>query len=72
MMIRGNYMFYIVIMSVFVSFAFGEAIVFNLPFLQLVPPLECFIDGGWQECNAKDACANNSIMRPVHGHKYHL
>lgn len=40
--IRGNYRFYIVISSVFVSFAFGEAVLFNLPFLQLVPPLECY------------------------------
>ena len=41
--IRGNYRFYILIFTIFVSFAFGEAVLFNLPFLQLVPPLECLV-----------------------------
>ena len=78
MSIRGNYRFYIVISSVFVSFAFGEAVLFNLPFLQLVPPLECYkeVNGTgaflWQDCEPEEACKSHVLMRPVQGHKYHL
>lgn len=63
--IRGHNGFFFIILSVFVSFAFPEAILFNLPFLQLIPPMECFNGTGWSPCLPETACTDGSIMRPV-------
>jgi len=38
--VRGNGLFAGVVSSVIISFAFAETIVFALPFLELIPPLE--------------------------------
>lgn len=72
--IRGNYCFYIVILSIFTSFAFGEFVLFNLPFLQMIPPTECFNFGtmDWEVCDKEAACKPGILVRPVQGDYYHL
>jgi hypothetical protein len=53
--IRGNNSFILVVSSIMVSFAFAEMIVFGVPFLELIPPLECNIDGTWMPCIKEQA-----------------
>ena len=55
--VRGNNCFLTVVSSLVVSFAFAELIVFSVPFLELIPPLECqnIDEDDWYDCDTEQA-----------------
>lgn len=38
--VKGNNLFYVVMSSLVIAFAWAEIMVFSIPFLELIPPLE--------------------------------
>lgn len=70
--VRGNNSFILVVSSIMVSFAFAEIIVFGVPFLELIPPLECNINGSWIPCLKEQACDPEIEYRLVMDDKYSL
>lgn len=70
--IRGNSSYLIVISSLMVSFAFAELMVFAVPFLELIPPMECNINGEWLPCLKEQACNPEIEHRIIMEDKYTL
>ena len=70
--IRGNNTFLLVVSSIMISFAFAEIIVFAVPFLELVPPLECLTNGKWASCTNEEAWVHGVQYRKITDDKYSL
>lgn len=70
--VKGSNTFLIIMSSLMVSFATAELIIFALPFLELVPPLECFKDGKWISWTNEEACVKGVQYRQINDDKYSL